>query len=173
MLGGICYEYFNLPKQSPTVGCYFFAADYIKFLTNLHYYFSINLRFISYKESKHKDTLEQNSQTTCPIAVLDDIEIVFLHYKTEDEVREKWVRRVSRINWDNIIVKFSYMNNCNDDLVRQFTKMNFHKKILFVAKKITNDNQEIVIPGNKTTGEVYNDTFYWNKYIDIIKFLNE
>ena len=30
--GGICYEYFNMLKNSPTVGLYFYPDDYIKFI---------------------------------------------------------------------------------------------------------------------------------------------
>ena len=36
-------------------------------------------------------------------AMLDDIEIYFMHYKTEALAAEKWYRRCERINWDNII----------------------------------------------------------------------
>lgn len=33
--GGMIYESYNLPKNSPTVGLFFFAEDYIRFLKDL------------------------------------------------------------------------------------------------------------------------------------------
>ena len=54
--GGIAYEEFNIPKQSPTVGLYFFADDYIKFLSRFEYYIGLELKFIDIDDSKYKDT---------------------------------------------------------------------------------------------------------------------
>lgn len=45
--GGMLYESYNLPKQSPTVGLFFFAEDYIKFLKDLKKYtIKTQLKFI-------------------------------------------------------------------------------------------------------------------------------
>lgn len=37
--GGMIYESYNLPKESPTVGLFFMADDYINFLKHLKEYF--------------------------------------------------------------------------------------------------------------------------------------
>ena len=71
----------------------------------------VKLQFISVDKSKHKDNLIERN-TKCPIGVLDDIEVVFLHYKSEQEALEKWNRRSKRINWNNIVFKFSEQNYC-------------------------------------------------------------
>lgn len=44
------------------------------------------------------------------IGKLDDIEVVFLHYKSEEEAYQKWNRRKKRINYNNLIFKFNDMN---------------------------------------------------------------
>ena len=36
--GGMIYESYNLPKESPTVGMFFMAKDYIEFLSDLKGY---------------------------------------------------------------------------------------------------------------------------------------
>ena len=36
--GGMIYESYNLPKESPTVGMFFMAKDYIEFLSDLRGY---------------------------------------------------------------------------------------------------------------------------------------
>lgn len=35
--GGLVYESYGLPKNSPTVGMFFMAEEYIKFVSNLKY----------------------------------------------------------------------------------------------------------------------------------------
>ena len=56
--GGMIYESYNLPKNSPTVGLFFFADDYILFLENLKEFITAPLRFISPENSKWKMTPE-------------------------------------------------------------------------------------------------------------------
>ena len=112
--GGVCYEYFGLQKQSPTVGMYFFADEYIRFLSDIKHYLSTRIAFINASESRYADELAKRGQMNIPIGVLDDVEIVMLHYKDKAVAEEKWCRRVERINWINMIYKFSYMNGCKD-----------------------------------------------------------
>lgn len=132
---GKLYQYLDMPYLSPTVGLYFFADDYIRFLKNLQYYMSLNLKFIGYKDSKHSEVLIEHNQTEKPIGVLDDVEIIFLHYKTEEEAYEKWNRRKARINWDNLYIKFSKMNHCTEEHMKQFSELPFEKKILLGTRK--------------------------------------
>ena len=40
--GGECYESYNLIKQSPTIGLFFMATDYIKFISNIKHYLNVN-----------------------------------------------------------------------------------------------------------------------------------
>ena len=49
--GGICYEYFGLQKQSPTVGCWFFAEDYLRFISSLKKYLEKDIIILSPEES--------------------------------------------------------------------------------------------------------------------------
>lgn len=43
--GGMIYESYNLPKESPTVGMFFMAKDYIEFLSDLRGYINGKLTF--------------------------------------------------------------------------------------------------------------------------------
>lgn len=72
-----------------------------------------------------------------PIGLIaNDIEIHFIHYKDEDEAYAKWSRRVKRINWDNLIVKFCDRDQCTEDLIRRFDKLPYSHKVCFTAKSI-------------------------------------
>lgn len=171
--GGLCYEYFGLPKNSPTVGTYIYAEDYVKLIKNLNYYMSCQINMISADEAKHKNDLMEANHMDVPIGVLDDVEIVFLHYRDPDLAKEKWTRRVERINWDNIIIKFSYMSKCSDDCIKEFQKINGVKKFCFVPKKFENMSDLIIVPSRiDSTSDLGDDTFYWNKYIDVFKLIN-
>lgn len=134
--GGMIYESYNLPKKSPTVGCFFMASDYIKFVSNLHEYLESNLKFIDPNDSKWKDELCKDKRFgSYPIALLRDIEIFFLHYHSEEEVMEKWNRRCKRINWDNILIKFNDQNGCTHLELEQFIKLPYKNKIFFTCKQ--------------------------------------
>lgn len=169
--GGHVYRFFNLPYDSPTVGLYFFSEDYVKFVYNLEYYMNIVPSFISYKESKYRDILEERKEIKCPIGIIDDIEIVFLHYQTLEEVLEKWMRRKKRIHWDNLIFKMSEQNLSTLDLLYKFDNLPAEKKVLFTSADYGLESQ--VIFGDWIgCKEVRNDTLHFRKYIDLIKLLN-
>lgn len=88
---GITYEEFGLMKLSPTVGCYFFAEDYIMFVSRLRYYLEQELKFININESKHKEWIIDNGNENCPIGLLEDIEIIFVHYKSPEIAYENGI----------------------------------------------------------------------------------
>ena len=171
--GGVCYEYFNLPKQSPTVGMYFFADEYIKFVSDIHRYLDGEFLVVSSNQSKYYDELIKRGQKDVLIGKIDDIEFVLLHYKDKQEAIDKWHRRVQRINWDNIIFKFSHMNGCTDQHIIQFENIcrrNNYKHFEFVTHLFEDYPDAYVIsPG--VDGQISNDTFYWKRYLNIYKYL--
>ena len=156
---GKVYQYLDMPYLSPTVGLYFFADDYLKFVSNLKHYISLDLSFIPADRSKYYSVLIKKDQTAKPIGLLDDVEIVFLHYKTEHEAKEKWTRRKERINWEHLIVKFSNMNLCTEEHMKQFNDLPYEKKILLNNRKRTIYPCEIYWKEKKTgNSEIALDT---------------
>lgn len=127
---GKVYQYLDMPYLSPTAGLYFFAPDYIKFVSDLYRYLNTSLRFIKPEESKYYEEIKRRNQTDKPIGILDDVEIVFLHYKTKEEAEEKWNRRKERVNYDNIILKFSRMDLCTEKEIEAFDALYFENKIV-------------------------------------------
>ena len=168
---GIVYEYFNIRKNSPTIGMYFFAEEYVKFISRLKYYLSLKMEIITYEESKYKDTLIKRNQTKCPIGKLDDVEIVLLHYHNADEAVEKWERRCKRVNWDHLIFKMSEMNQCTFKHLKVFDDFPAERKILFVSKDYGLKSQ-IVWPEWTKFGEIKNDTTDFKKHLNLAEFLN-
>ncbi len=151
--------------------------DYIKLINNLKYYFlECDLKFIDCNNSKYKDYLKYKDERfgSYPIGLLDDIEIHFLHYANEKEAKEKWNRRCKRVNWDNLILKFDDQNLCTFDNLKDFSRIKTSaKKICFVANQENKlDKDFIYVKEFKKDSYMIDDTWYNNKYVDLIKFLN-
>ena len=170
--GGHVYRYFNLPYQSPTVGMYFYADEYVRFLSNLRYYCQQSLRFIRPEESRHYKELLAKGNTYCPIGVLGkDVEIVFLHYKTKEEALKKWTRRVERMDWDNIIVKFSEQNGASPEQLRIVDSFPYDRKLIFTAHDYGLKSQ-VLFKEYEGCEQIPDETTHFRRYVDLIKFIN-
>lgn len=106
--GGYVYQYFGLEYCSPTEGLFFTSEDYIKLCRDVKGYFSKELMFILPENSKNKEMLcGTNNFGHYPVAQLGDIEIYFMHYHNQEEAEQKWKRRISRIDYNNLIFLFT------------------------------------------------------------------
>lgn len=172
--GGKIYQRYGLPYLSPTIGLYFFSEDYIKFLKDLKYYMELPLEMIPVEESKYYEILKKRKQLSCPIGKLDDIEIIFQHYKTDEEAKDKWERRKKRINWENLIIKFSQMNYCDIKYLTEFDNLNYDIKFAFVnTKELTNIGKSMIyFKGFEDKPEIRNDTDKYCKFIDTNYLIN-
>ena len=171
--GGICYEYYGIKKLSPTVGMYFYAEDYIKFISNLRYYLFQEIMMISASDSKHFESLKKKGELWAPVGKIDDIEVVFLHYRNPEVAKEKWQKRVKRINWNNIIYKFSYMNECSDEMIDLFLEITKNeKRVCFVGTDHWKARGIYEVPASDS-GQVVDDTTWFKKYVNIPAIINE
>lgn len=171
--GGHAYRWYNLPYNSPTIGLYFWADDYLRFVSNLKHYIEGNLEFIPPQESRHYKSLKKLNQLNVPIGKIDDVEIVFLHYKTQKEAKEKWERRCKRINWNHLLVKNSYMNECTDDIMIEFDRLPYKVKLFFVGKAEPRIKNGVIYKSNELTNDVIEDTIYFNRFFDLTEWINK
>ena len=168
--GGVFYRDNNLEYLSPTLGLFFMADEYIKFIYNLKHYINTDLHFISIEESKYCDYLKKLNYKS-PIGKIDDVEICFLHYKTEDEAYEKWTRRKKRILYNKIIYKFSDQNGCLMSHLERFNQFDAKNKILFTTQKYKNIDS-IQIKKYENNECVVDDIKSYKKYFDAVNFIN-
>lgn len=170
---GWVYRRYGLEYQTPTIGLYMFAPDYIDFCYSLDKCLGEKLKFITVNESKYRDVLIERKQEDKPIGILGDkVEIVFLHYKNTKEAYEKWNRRTDRIHTDNLVFKFSEMDLCSADLIEKFDSISCKKKVCFTAKKYSQFGCCVPITKTVINGRVANDTTFYDNYIDITRFIN-
>ena len=166
---GKVYQELGLPYQTPFIGMFVFSPDYIKMLKNIKYYLSgdVSLRFI--KESKYI----QEFDNSYPIALLDDIELHFLHYADEIEARQKWDRRIQRIHWDNLYFKFNDNDACTHELMKEFEELPYKSKIIFSSKNYRGLPSLVHFKSAEKQGYVGIDLKTYHRYFDVVSWLNK
>lgn len=169
---GHFYRWFQLPYDSPTVGLYIFPDDYIRLVTDIEHYMSMDLKFISVDQSKYKDTILRRNEQNVPIGLLGDVEIIFLHYHSQKEAYDKWNRRKNRIHWDNLYFKFSQMNDCNEEHLQAFDKLPTKKKLMFTVNDRPDLQSSVHMKGFEKQGQILVDTMNFKPNINLVKFIN-
>ena len=157
----------GMQYNTPTLGLYFFADDYIEFLSNLKYYLTeAKLEFLD--ESRYPLGNERRAKWThwYPIGLLGGkVEIQFLHYHTEHEAADKWYRRAQRVNFDKLLIIGMEQNQCSINHIKKFDTLAFDKKVFFSSKKLPNLESNCFISEFEDKGEVgdpykLGDVFY-------------
>lgn len=171
--GGGVYQDLNLPFLSPTVGLFFYAPCYIKFVFNLQHYFSHELTFKKVSKYKEANDFRYEEKLNYPIGQIDDIEIHFQHYSSDQEANEKWTRRVSRVNLDNLFFKMCDRDLCTNELAIKFDQL-LHKKVFFSSKQLDKVNSCLRLSayeGKESVGDLYNEKWAYIRQFSIIEFL--
>lgn len=164
--GSFIYQKYGLPYKSPTAGLFILGHDFVKLCKDWNRYFNLELEFIPWEWASYHYAL--TSETSYPVARLDDIEIYFMHYHSEEEAAEKWYRRVKRINPNHIIFKLSQREECSRKDIEEFLKLPLSHKVCFAYDDVPG---AIYIP--ELRGFVGDEMDIVNKYFDELNILNE
>ena len=157
-----------MPYQTPFIGMFVFSPDYIKMLKNIKYYLSgdISLQFV--RESKYLEDFDNRY----PIALLDDVELHFLHYADENEARQKWQRRLERMHWDNLYFKFNDNDACTYELMKEFEELPYKGKVIFSSKNYSDLPSLIHFKSAEKQGHVGIDLKTSHRYFNAVNWLN-
>jgi uncharacterized protein (DUF1919 family) len=135
--GGEIYQWLQRPYNTPFIGLGIKGDCYLKIVSNFDYYMNLPLKFVT--KSKYPDR-----EITYPLAILDDVEIHFTHYKSEEEVLEKWERRKTRMfketNKDNYFFKICNSWDAHKAHFKAFHQIPFKNKISFSIYDYSNLN---------------------------------
>lgn len=157
------YQDLNLEYNTPFIGLFILPNDYIKLLENLEW-LALPIQF----ESERSDY---------PVGKLGEIEIHFLHYKTQEEAKTKWERRVKRfysvLDTHTLFVKFCTKDGFDEEVVARFMKLPY-KKIMFTTnksslKKMNNCHEMVVLNALPDGALLYRDRY---RYFDIATWIN-
>lgn len=180
--GGVIYDKYALPYLTPTIWLWIPPADYIKFLKNPDYYFKQQLVQIGYQESHVANLLIKRKESgrydfdlnDLIIGRLEDVDIVFIHYKSFEDAKSKWDRRKRRINWDNLIVKFNDQNLCTYTDYEEFKKLPYANKLFFTSKREwCSESYCVFLEQYEKDGYVVNDTTHGDVPLNTTNYLND
>ena len=171
--GGIVSRDRRLPYNSPTCGTYFFAKEYLRFLSDPHRYLAMELEEVPMAESRYaREILEKEGREDVTVGRMGDVEVVLLHYPTFAEAKEKWDRRKARIRWDNLLVKFSDQNGFAPEDYETFRKLEFGNKLFLTVNPEYRDGFTRLIPDKWHEGYAVDDIKSSFRVMNVNEVLN-
>ena len=167
---GIIYHRLGLEYTSPTINLLFpIKKQYLKFISNLEYYLSKELVFI------------HDPAYSCPVAMLEDVKLVFNHYSTPEQAESAWNRRKGRINYSNLFIIFDDIADADYQDLIEFTRVKCAGKVILTAKYYPELPSAVQISKYKKSGimkayllekSIWTGKNPADKDFDFIKWLN-
>ena len=151
---GFIYQDAGLEYLTPTIGLFFHAPCYLSLLNDFQL---VNnpVEFITTSKYASANRSRETNGNYYPIGLIDGrIEIHFLHYHSADEARAKWERRLTRINYNNLLFLFSARDLASDELVEEFINLPFRNKLCLSATDFENAGNLIFFKQYQKSGEM-------------------
>ena len=140
--GGFILHDLGLRFNSPFVNLWIKPTDYLQMLTDIKSFMDKPLTFIKEEGINH------------PVGQIDNINIYFQHYESEQEALEKWISRKSRMNYDNLFVLFTDRDGCTYEDLIAFDNLPIKNKIVFTNKEYPDIKSSFYIKGFENQSEV-------------------
>ena len=175
--GAEVYKHFNRPFNTPFIGLMLSGPCYVRLLQQPQHYMALPLVFQSHSRYEAINTLRAGWKHWFPIATLggkdgidEGVEIQFLHYHSEAEALDKWTRRVERINWENLFVKFDGSKDfATPELVHEFDQLSY-PKLTLLREPMLGVTSAVVVPHYTTDGMIQFERS--RPYYDLVSWLN-
>lgn len=176
-VGGVMAHDLRLRFNSPTVNLFFESCgDFIDYVADLRYYSQAELCECpyAYEGARRYPVGMLKGNGTLP-----DIKIHFLHYRSFEEAREKWLERSGRLDFDNLCVVMQ-VAKLDEGLLERFERLPIPRKVILAYETLPLQSPSIFkmrsldsfVPGrildyNGLSGRRYLDDF------DYVAFLND
>lgn len=152
------------PFNSPFVNLWVPPADFIRYLQNPDHYRQCDMHFV------------QEEGISFPVGVLDDVRLYFVHYKTPEEARQKWMERTKRLKMDNLFIMFTDRDGCTMDDLRAFDALPYPNKVVFTHVPRPEIKSAFYIRGFENEGQVGEMYSYMHrrtglKYYDLFPYV--
>lgn len=165
--GTMMYYDMGLPFLSPTINLNIGMKDFVRMVENLPWYME-------------QEIVEVKEKSSCPIGMLGDVRIGFIHYKTFEEAVQKWEERKKRINWDNLFIVGTEKCGCDLKTVKKFDQLPYKNKVIFTHIEYPQIASAYYIKGFEEEDEMgvltnYKGTPLKRRYLDdfdYVSFLN-
>lgn len=174
-MAAILYHNLGLRFDTPTINLYFPADDFIRFVSDLHYYID------------KADLVEYpTTEVDFPVGVLGTgnraIKIYFEHYPTFANARDKWNERKQRIHYDNIYIMMGYHHGATMTTIEHFEELPYAHKVMLTGQEFPQFPHTFCVPFANDHGhladvwhliyEKYNMGHRLFEHFDYVRFFN-
>ena len=123
----------KMQYQSPTIILQILPEEYPKFCRNLRHYMESELvEYTDFSETHHEQMIKLLGQEPYfPCGLVDDVAVLFQHYETFEEAKEKWERRKARIDYDHIGYLFVLDRPFYEKEAIEFGNLQLKNSVLF------------------------------------------
>jgi uncharacterized protein (DUF1919 family) len=147
-VGSRIYQILSRQYNTPFVGLRIQPACFAKLVANFETYMAKELTFTP--NSKYPDhPNSRRSDTPCPIGLLGDVELQFIHYGSEEEAAKKWSQRKARMNYTKLYYILVIPEACDQEIISRYTESAPQRKVCFHRQEELNMHSCIYIPSNK------------------------
>lgn len=169
--GGVISHDLGLRFNSPFVNLAMRPKHFVKYLSNLDYYNSLDVNFPAELQS------ECWGGGHYPIGVVGNAVIHFIHFSSCEEASRKWNERKARINKDRLFIIMSERDGCTEEDLFAFDALPFENKVVFTKLPYEDIKSSFYIPGfekERYVGVVlsFKNIFSSKRIVDIFPFVD-
>ena len=184
-VGGVITHNVGEQFRSPTVNLIIYEDQFLVFCRHLKEYSTCPV------EKPTEVEAPQFASFTYPIGILrgasvdlPDINLLFVHYKTFEEAKEKWEARFRRVNYDDIFVIMDRGLDARDEILDAFYRLPYEHKVFFTHKEDpkrwpNNFRFSFYTPDKYVSGCLYYNKWkgaeahHWMDEFDYVRWLND
>lgn len=154
--GGYLYMDMGIQYTSPTMWTQILYEEYPKFCKNLKHYMECEVKEYKDFSEVHRKQIINNigMMPDFPCGLIDDVVILFRHYSTFEQAKEKWNKRKQRIDYEHLIYMFVVETDKYNNESIEFGNLNLKNSVLFTR------DFEVAVPIEHHTYSVPSNSEY-------------
>ena len=154
--GGYLYMDMGIQYTSPTMWTQILYDEYPKFCKNLKHYMECEVTEYKDFSEVHRKQIINNigMMPDFPCGLIDDVVILFRHYSTFEQAKEKWNKRKQRIDYEHLIYMFVVETDKYINESIEFGNLNLKNSVLFTR------DFEVAVPIEHHTYSVPSNSEY-------------
>ena len=123
----------GIQYTSPTMWIQILSEEYPRFCKNLKYYMDCDVKEYREFSDKHRKQIVNlvGMMPDFPCGIIDDVVILFRHYNSFEQAKEKWDKRKQRIDYEHLICMFVVESDKYINEAIEFGKLNLKNSVLF------------------------------------------
>lgn len=123
--GYVIYKQMRWRYESPTISTQILGEEFPRFCGNLRHYLEAELVETKELSDEHKRQLRHlyGEIPEYPMGLVDDVLVIFQHEPSFEIAAEKWDRRKSRVDYENVGFLYQAYNESYLDAVKEFVSL--------------------------------------------------